>query len=550
MSDLPSDLDLKFLPDWLKEAPSENRYANYQGESPDRGGRGDRGRSPGGRPSGGGGGPRNDRRSAAPKPGGPRPGGDRRDQTPRRDQPRRDDRPHGGGAQGGGDRRNDSQSRPPAVPQAPTVRVEFLPEPNGAAGIAKQIRSGSRAYPLFGTARLFLEKPERHRVRITSLDATKPLFQIDDGPISFDRAGLERNAFAMFKDAYYQEEVIQGEPIKGNFSNVARSRSTGAFLGPTNHHGYQPALRNLYEDRFSRRMSFADFQHEDIVIVNTEQAINDWKEQARSSTTYTTLKEAEPTVFKSLNEIEQHFRKNYLPQLIKSGVSLETNGASSRDCTDRSILAGLRDAWEQERGFPGSLVHHLRPRLMDAGLHFFKHRKRVLYISPIRPQRHASGELFSGNIASILAAIETLPRITRPKLASKLLGEQSESPDMLPKKAALASDLHYLIHAGHVIEFHDGALDLPLSPKAENESQPTPKAAPQAAPIVPEALEVSAETASPDLAELVAEDVPDASIEDSREPASPQEVSIPVASPSVSDTEVVSVATQSADDPL
>src|SRR5437870_4553028 len=37
MSDLPEDLDLKFLPDWLKEAPATNRYANFQGEPEGRG---------------------------------------------------------------------------------------------------------------------------------------------------------------------------------------------------------------------------------------------------------------------------------------------------------------------------------------------------------------------------------------------------------------------------------------------------------------------------------------------------------------------------------
>ncbi len=467
MSDLSSELDLKFLPDWLKEGPTENRYANFQGDTYERGNRGDRdrggsqgGRPGGGRPSGGprppGGGPRNDRGDRRSGP--PRAGGDRRDS-------RRDER-------GGPERR--FEPRPPAAPASPSVRVEFLPEPNGVTGIAKQIRSGFRAYPLFGTARMFLEKPERHRVRITSLDATKPLFQIGDGPVSFDRTGLERTAFQHSKDEYYKEEVLQGDPIKGKFTNVARSRSTGAFLGPTNYHSYQPAMRKLYEERFSRRMSFAQFQQDDIVVVTDEQAINDWKEQARSTTTFTTTKEAEPVVLKSAFEAEQHFKKHYLPQIVKSGVTLETSGAASRDCSDRGIIAGLREAWEQERGFPGSIVHHLRSRFVDVGLHFFKHRKRVLYISPIRPQRHASTENFSEGIASILSAIEEQPKITRPLLAKKLLGEDHESPELLAKKAALASDLHYLIHAGNVIEFHDGTLDLPLSPQAEGDVSHAP----------------------------------------------------------------------------
>ena len=36
MSDSPLDLDLKFLPDWLKESDDKNPYANYAGEAPRR----------------------------------------------------------------------------------------------------------------------------------------------------------------------------------------------------------------------------------------------------------------------------------------------------------------------------------------------------------------------------------------------------------------------------------------------------------------------------------------------------------------------------------
>ena len=55
----------------------------------------------------------------------------------------------------------------------------------------------------------------------------------------------------------------------------------------------------------------------------------------------------------------------------------------------------------------------------------------------------------------------------------------------MARKESLASDLHYLVHAGHVIEFHDGTLDLPLSPKAEQSqenSEPSAASGPETAP--------------------------------------------------------------------
>lgn len=466
MSDLPSELDLKFLPDWLKESAPDNRYADYEGEREDRprrderGGKDERARGGGARPE------RGNRRDGKASRGDDRRGGAR---ATRRDDPPRGDRRAGKQPQ----RRVAADAATPAsLPAVPKLKIEFLPEPNGLAMIAKQIKASSRAYPLFGTARLFLEKPERHRVRFTSLDPARPLFQVGDGPVLFDQAGVERNAFRQLRHDFYREELLQGEPLKGNFTNVARARSSGRLLGPTNHHGYQPALRKLYEERFSRRMSFSQFQQEEIEILTGEQAIADWKEQARSTVTYTTLRETEPVVFKNAADAEHHFRRQYLPQLVKTGPTLETSGEASRASADRQIVNALRETWEKERGFPANLVNSLRPALVESGLHFFKHRKRILYISSIRPQRHAGGQIFSEGIAAILGVIEASPRITRPPLAAKLLGDHHDTPETASKKAALAADLHYLIHAGHVIEFHDGTLDLPLSPKAEIEAAP------------------------------------------------------------------------------
>jgi len=55
MSDLLSSLDLKFLPDWLKESPAPNRYAGFEGDSSERR---QEGRERFGRGQGGGGGGR------------------------------------------------------------------------------------------------------------------------------------------------------------------------------------------------------------------------------------------------------------------------------------------------------------------------------------------------------------------------------------------------------------------------------------------------------------------------------------------------------------
>ena len=52
------------------------------------------------------------------------------------------------------------------------------------------------------------------------------------------------------------------------------------------------------------------------------------------------------------------------------------------------------------------------------------------------------------------------PKTNRKELADKLLGDIA-SEDVESRKLALASDLHWLISEGYVIEFNDGSLDMP-----------------------------------------------------------------------------------------
>jgi hypothetical protein len=406
-----------------------------------------------------------------------------------------------------------------------------LPDPNCVASIAKQVRATNRAYSLFDLARMFLAKPERHRVRITAEQPDAVLFQAgENGPVGFDKQTVERAAFDALKSQFYVEESIQRDPPKGNFTNVARHKFTGTLLGPTNHHGYQPALRKLYEERFSRRMSFPEFQRE-IEIVTEPALVEQWKEQTRTKTIYrprppeaaepTAKPNEEPAVlenqqdetsaepqtqqtesapqteepstaeaeaspeaepqeqseqpaqpaFESLNEVEQHFRKHHLESVMRSGRTFEIHGETSRALPDRRIASAVRQAWEKERGFPGQMMHHLRAQFSQANLHMFKHRKRMQFVAAVRPAPFSSADRagLTPNVADILRIIETTPDCTRATLAAALLSQMKEDDVELPKrKAALATDLRWLIDAGRVIEFGDGKLELPFAPKAES----------------------------------------------------------------------------------
>ena len=476
MTDPLPSLDLRLTPDWLKESEPANRYADYEGDAQqDRHQRG-----------------RRDRRDERPRRSIPPTDRDRREQSDRR--PAATNRPSQSPqspiqrvAEGGGPRplrndrprfqRREEQAPRPEVEPAP-VQIDFLPEERAFSKIIQQIKLGHVAYPLFGLARMFLERPERHRIRVRSLDNHTMVYQFGDyGPVAMDPSALERNAFAEKKDEFYETQTVEKEPIKGNYTSVARCTLTGKVLGPTNYHAFQPALRALYEQRFSRRMSFDDYRRA-IEITNDAQVVEQWKEEARKAVTFRTKDQENPATFDNLAAVEQHFRTNHLPGLIRPCLATELSGETARHLPDRGIIAAIRKARDRENRFPAQIAGALRHGLNQAGLHVFKHKKRILYISTVRPQPFGPNQAsVSFNLAAILSTIKSYPKISRKQLAEKVLAKliglkstDEVSSEYQHAKTALATDLIWLARAGHVIEFADGTLDLPLPPKpAESE---------------------------------------------------------------------------------
>src|SRR4029453_3553963 len=251
-------LDLKLLPAWVKEPVEPKRYADVEGEhGPERPARHRRG-APTHRGS------RSTLDSGRSRGGVQRPTTKAGKHEARRHRFEPDRHPAWRGRME--DRARGEEH--PSVTRTPLeITIRFLPYSPAFENVVAQIESGSVAYSLYALARLFLEKPERYDVRLTA-KADSPLYRLcDNGALSLNREFLERNAFRLAQPAFYRIDVTESETIKGNFSNIARCRLSGALLGPTNHHNYQLQLRSLYEQRFSRRMSFADYQRQ-IEIVN------------------------------------------------------------------------------------------------------------------------------------------------------------------------------------------------------------------------------------------------------------------------------------------
>src|SRR5436190_14324171 len=484
-------LDLRMLPSWANEPARPNDYANFEGEEADpTGRRHDR--------------PRNrdrDRERRGP-----------RKPKRRKDRPDRDRRPSR--AQDAQRDHGQQRERRPEVHHEPlAVTVRFLPHQKAFENVIAQIKSAPIAYSVFALARLFLEKPERYDVRLTMPEGAQ-LFQLgENGAVAADRRILENSAFASSRDDFYTVEVTQTDPLKGNFSNVARCRLSGTLLGPTNHHAYQPQLRNLYETRFSRRMSFADYQRQ-IEIVSDPAVVEQWKEQARSVTTYH-VKNAEPPIsFSNSADAERHFRQNYLPGLLRAANELTIGGVLSRRLPDRRLGRAIENAWAQETRSPSKMMQELAAGLRAAGLNIFRHRRGMLFVSPVRAKVFGHERAgVSASINSILEKVAATPGINRKQLAEQLAAPDADAATAERAKMTLANDLHWLIREGYVIEFNDGSLDLPR-PKAPaaatedkpKESVPTEEAAVPVERIEPESKDA---VANPELEPIAAESATD-----------------------------------------
>jgi hypothetical protein len=468
-------LDLKMLPAWANEPARPNDYADFEGEDADAGQRrSDRPRSR----------ERERDRRGPRKP-------DRRDDRPKRDGRGPHSRPDGGRRDHGPQREHRREEAPP---QPLAVNVRFLPHARAFENVIAQIKLSPVAYSVFALARLFLDKPERYDVRLTMPEGAQPaaqerggggLFQLgENGAVSSDRRILEGSAFASARDDFYTVEVTQSEPLKGNFTNVARCRLSGTLLGPTNHHAYQPQLRNLYESRFSRRMSFADYQRQ-IEIVSDPAVVEQWKEQARSVITYQVKNAEPPQSFTNAAEAERHFRQTYLPGLLRETNELTISGALSRKLPDRRLGRAIEDLWSQEIRSPSKMMQELAAGLRQAGLNIFRHRRGMLFVSPVRARvfGHESAGV-SASINAILEKVAATPGINRKQLAEQLVAADAEASAAERAKMTLANDLHWLIREGYVIEFNDGTLDLPRAkaPAAATEEKPaeTPETLPTA----------------------------------------------------------------------
>ena len=495
MSNLPEnelDLEKLFLPSWAQQEPSSAKYAKYEmpAERPDRWG--DRGSRPprrdgppGGRREGGGGGrPQGDRR------GGPRPEGGR---------------PRPGGPERPDGRFGDRREAPAPLPE---LNVALVPDDKGVDSLARQIRMSGRAYPLFDIAQMILAKPERHTVTFSVKKGAegKPVQALFvcalDDTVWLSEDEAVGHVIKKHFGTFYQAERTATEPPKGKYTFVAQCGMSGAILGPPNYHDYQNQLRKVHAERFSR-MPFEAYKAR-VKIVRDEEVVKKWVEDQSFRTEYVCLNLPEPLRLGSMEAVETHFREVHRENIIKQVESHTLTGAAAKNLRCAELARLVRSVTEDQRRFPLQIATVLSQQFASRGLQFFKVNKTVTHVSVARPHfLDLEAVPVSDGVKRIVDYINAHPKCNRRKLVESLSptpaamaapvaptpaaepgAAATEAPAVAgptPEQTAIISDLHWLIHQGHVIEFANGSLEtakkpLPKPPKPE----PKPKAPAQA----------------------------------------------------------------------
>jgi len=344
--------------------------------------------------------------------------------------------------------------------------------------VAEQIRSSIRAYPLFGLARMFLDKPERHHVRLQlppaqAGEASKSFHQCTIcNSVSMDGTAVIAHVLKRHRNLFYHEERQPTGTPNGNFASVARCALNGTILGPTNHHAYQANLMRLYKAQFAH-IPFERFK-QSVVSVRDPEIIKKWQEEAAWKITYKCLQMSESGTLNSETEVERHFKENHAAGTVRTGHEFIVEREVCNQLEHLQLATAIRLARENEASFPVNLAGRLRENFFKMGLHVFKGKKRIQFVSLIRPKSLIadSGDV-SESIWAILQWIKANPGCERKVVLKKVssgtdpVGGSDVTPPA-PEAGNSPQDLHWLIQQGHVIEYYDATLEVVFQPPAKS----------------------------------------------------------------------------------
>lgn len=411
------------------------------------------------------------------------------------------------------------------------MNLALVPDSNGVDMLARQIKMTGRAYPLFQIALMILEKPERHAATFSVKKNAEgkplqPLFGCAlDESLWLSEDEVVEHILTHHLATFYQAERTQTEPPKGKYTFVAQCGMSGAILGPPNHHDYQKKLQELHAQRFSR-MPFDMFKSR-VKIVKDEAVVAKWIEEQSWKTEYICLNIPDAPKLATMEDVQNHFRAVHAANIVKQVETVTISGKAARNLRCQGLARAYRLAVEDQRRFPLQIATTLSQQFSLHGLQFFKVNKTVTHVWVARPKYlDLETTPVSDGVKRIVEFINSQKKCTRRDLVEALAPTpvapipvpppatdvpaaegatapappaKPAAPEPTPEQTAVVSDLHWLIHQGHVIEFATTGL-------LETAKKPVPK------PPKPVKTEKPGEVATAPATETVVESKPEDAI--------------------------------------
>lgn len=448
-------LELNFVPQWARRPPDQVQVDRYgaHGDASDRRGQGRRGMRPGK-------GDRQDRDRSRTRDRS-RGGQDRREKRRRRDDEGEASSRAIAHSSRGADR-HDMGRADVVDPEAYGLTIRFLPEQKAITGLIKRITGSGKAYPLLDLASLLMAQEGLCFVKIEQAKGAVPaLYQCQQCySLSLDRERLERHVQDRHMDAFLDVESVDVEPPSGTFVCVAKCGMSGRLLGPPNHHRYNEMLKRVHAELYPE-MPFDDYR-ERTVLSHQEEDVERWKAEASTRTVYRMKSEGEePGEELSWSEAQRYMRMEIAPKQVKPVSKCSLTEAEARAIDDGQMRQWLHDAWGREMRFPINIAMALRSAFRKRNLHVFKtgKPKAINFVMPVKPAA-LDPETAIPDIRDALVYLQEHPGCTREAMLADLLPGIAEDDERARK---LIQPIHWLVEKGHIIEFFNGTLSVPLA---------------------------------------------------------------------------------------
>ena len=402
----------------------------------------------------------------------------------------KDRRPGAGGPRRGGDRRADHRSATPEKPFQPIVEALFYPEDAPFAALVNALRTSCKTYQLFEIAQLILEKPDRFVIVINpkagNKDGVDRFFCSvpDHMPFLTEQEAIA-HVMRTHIDTFFDTELVEVDPPKGNFPFVNRCKRTGKVLGPPNFHRYQ----QLVQEHFSLHgsgMSFESFERQ-LERVEDPEVIQSWVDSMGQVRNYRLKDQAEgdPDVFESLESARFFLTTHRKNKLVREVKTARFSGSALECMPGGPLRRSIEAEIEHQQKFPLQTSNNLRGRLRRLKFNLFKKgAKGPAFVCAVKRRFRDETTIFAESLQALVTFIEKHPDIPVSELQAKYLNfpqpeksaegqEAAPAPVLTPEQQVqskqLIQDLRWLIVEGYVTEFSDGKLYAPPIREAQPE---------------------------------------------------------------------------------